>query len=612
MNKYSQMVMSKKPEFTYLDTDAPLSKTYSDGSLNPYNPQVFPFAEKFMNTILDRVDDTYAAVVEDDHRQLLCNELYNQLAHDFRFDFSDHLGPMRQRDKRGAENNVEENDYNMFHSCYKFINQAARARSFGEKFNLSLMSGRVNSDNQTGPEILDPFVFGQPFYLYSKNYMKVVSMTLPGYNTPEKINSLKLHEKEIKKGMLEKKAMAAKSLKGRWHHLINNEFIPQNMKFKDLSYDTVKKLSELHKDVLTELSVKVEQDFQNDVRMLNKVINLLHKQMSYHHKKGTPESDLATLQLASVHAMQANDLLKNSSVIQVSVEAEKPLLGFIADVLEDSNSLTSQIFDNPQTRAVFETELKKIHTTKSSGEYSHLLDHLNPTGNNKMPPYTRELGDEYDVDMTRQQIAEALRNGDALPKVSFMLAVVLLETGAKIEGGSSQIVYAKKIKEALGKVFDETSNHHEFDQKDIANRRSVIEKFDYRTAQAQIWGVKDNGNALSYHDLVNGSVKIDDQLLDSVASVSSRDALDAASVHRFYSFVSGETMSETEMAQQKERIKGNLLCFADNGDYDRILAPDSTFYKRLATIIKSDDNVRKHQAHNAVIHNKITGNKYDK
>ena len=526
MSKYSQVVMSKKPEFSYLDTDAPLSKTYNDGTVTPYNPQVFPYAEKFMHTILNRVDDTYAAIVEDNHRQMLCNELYNQLANDFRFDFSDHLGPMRQRDKRGAESCVEENDYNMFHSCYKFVNQAARARSFGEKFNLSLMSGRVNSDNQTGPEILDPFVFGQPLYLYSKNYMKVVSMTLPGYNTPEKIASLKMHEKEIKKGMLEKKAMAAKSLKARWHHLINNEFIPQGMKFKDLSYDTVKDLSELHKDILTELSSQVEQQFQNDVRMLNKVMTLLHKQMSYHNKKGTPESDLATLQLASVHAMQANDLLKDSSVIQVSIEAEKPIWDFMADVLEDSNSLTSKIFDNPQTRAVFETEIKKIHTTKSDGEYSHLLDQLKPTGNNKMPAYTRELGYEFDNEMNRYQMAESLRNGDAMPKVSFMLAVVLLETGAKIEGGSSQIVYARKIKEALEKVFDEAANHQEFDQKDITNRRNVIEKFDYRTAQAQIWGVKDNGNTLGYHDLVNGSVKIDDQLLDSVASISSRDALD--------------------------------------------------------------------------------------
>jgi hypothetical protein len=209
-------------------------------------------------------------------------------------------------------------------------------------------------------------------------------------------------------------------------------------------------------------------------------------------------------------------------------------------------------------------------------------------------------------------MAESLRNGDAMPKVSFMLAVVLLETGAKIEGGSSQIVYARKIKEALEKVFDEAAKHQEFDQKDITNRRNVIEKFDYRTAQAQIWGVKDNGNTLGYHDLVNGSVKIDDQLLDSVASISSRDALDAASVHRFYSFVSGIEMSDAEKTEQKERVKENLLCFADNSDFDRILAPDSTFYKRLASIIKNDDTVRKNKVQNAIVYNKISGNKYDK
>lgn len=604
MSKYSQAVIAKKPEFSYLDTDAPLRNTYGDGTVNTYNPQIFPYAESFMRTILKRVNDTYAAVVEDEHRQMLCRELYRQLKHDFRFDFSDHLGPMRQRDKRGAEAVVEENDYNMFHSCYKFVNQAARAHSFGEKFNLSLMSGRVNTDNQTGPEICDPFVFGPPLYFYSKIYPKVVAMTLPGFDTPEKISALKAHEKEMKKDMFAKKSLAAKALKARWHHLINKEFMPKDMEFKDLSINTVKALSELHKDVLTEFSAQVEQQFQNDVRMLKKIMKLLDKQMTYNKAKGTPENELASLQLASVHAMQANDLLKNSSVIQVSIEAEKPIFAFMADVLDNPQSLTARIFDNPQTRTVFETEMKKIHTTKSDSKYTHLLDHMVPAGSGKMPAYAKMLGDEYGEEMNRKQIAEALRSGEAMPKVSFMLAVVLLETGAKIEGGSSQIVYARRIKEALGKVFDEAVRQPGFDRQDIDARRAVIEKFDYRTAQAQIWGVKENGNVLGYRDLINGSVKIDDNLLDSVASVSSRAVFDAASVHRFYSFVTGEPMSENEKAAQKERVKGNLLRFADNDDFTRILAPGSAFYKRLSMIIRNDENVLGRQAQKAYAFNK--------
>ena len=605
MSKYSQAVLAKKPEFSYLDTEASLGETYSDGSKNPYNPKLFPYAESFMYKILKRVNDTYAAVVEEENRKLLSKELYEQLKKDFRFDFSDHLGPMRQRDKRGAEATVEENDYNMFHSCYKFVNQAARAHHFGEKFNLSLMSGRVNTDNQTGPEICDPFVYGPPLYLYSKIYPKVIAMTLPGYDTPEKIAALKAHEKEMKKDMFEKKSLAAKSLKARWHHLINKEFMPQGMEFKDLSMNTVKELSLLHKDVLTEFSTQVEQQFQNDVRMLKKVMKLLEKQRAYNQEKGTPETELGALQLASIHAMQANDLLKDSSVIQVSVEAEKPIFAFMADILENPQSLTSQIFDNPQTRAVFETEMKKIHTTKSDNEYNHLLDHMVPMGSNKMPAFAKMLGDEYTENMDRKQIAEALRSGEAMPKVSFMLAVVLLETGAKIEGGSSQIVYARRIKEGLGKVFDEASKHKEFNQEDINARRKVIESFDYRTAQAQIWGVKENGDVLGYRDLVNGSVKIDDNLLNDVASISSRDALEAAAVHRFYSFMTGQPMSEEEKTAQKERVKGNLLRFADNGDFDRILAPGSIFYKRLANIIRNDENVVSRQVQRAYMSNKI-------
>ena len=604
MSKYSQAVIAKKTEFSYLNTDAPLRETYSDGTVNSYKPQVFPYAKNFMRLILKRVDDTYAAVVEKEHRQTLCRELYQQLKHDFRFDFSDHLGPMRQRDKRGAEAAVEENDYNMFHSCYKFVNQAARARSFGEKFNLSLMSGRVNTDNQTGPEICDPFVFGPPLYLYSKIYPKVVAMTLPGFDTPEKISALKAHEKEMKKDMFAKKAMAAKAIKAQWHQLINKEFMPRGMEFKDLSINTVKALSELHKDVLTELSAQVEQQFQNDIRMLKKVMKLLDRQMAYHQTKGTPENDLAAIQLASIHAMQANDVLKDSSVIQVSIEAEKPIFAFMADILDNPRSLTAQIFDNPQTRTVFETEMKKIHTTKSGGEYAHLLDHMVPAGSEKMPRYARMLGNEYDKDMDRGQIAEALRNNEAMPKVSFMLAVVLLETGAKIEGGSSQIVYARRIKEALGKVFDVAARQPEFNKEDIAARRAVFEKFDYRTAQAQIWGVKEDGNVLGYRDLINGNVKVDDKLLDSVALVSSRAAFDAASVHRFYSFVTGQPMNTNEAAEQKERVKENLLRFADNGDFNHILAPGSAFYKRLAAIIKNDENVLDRQAQNAYMYNK--------
>lgn len=52
MSKYSQAVIAKKPEFSYLDTDAPLRETYGDGTVNPYNPEVFPYAESFMRTVL--------------------------------------------------------------------------------------------------------------------------------------------------------------------------------------------------------------------------------------------------------------------------------------------------------------------------------------------------------------------------------------------------------------------------------------------------------------------------------------------------------------------------------------------------------------------------------
>ncbi len=595
MSKYSQAVLAKKPEFSYLETDKPLRETYSDGTKAEFNPKLFPYAEEFMNIILKRVEETYAALTNAQDCQLLCQELAQQLKNDFRFDFSDHLGPMRQRDKRGATAEVEENDYNMFHSCYKFVNQAARARSLGEKFNLSLMSGRVNTDNQTGAEICDPFVFGPPLYLYSKVYPKVIAMTLPGFDSVEKISSLQLHEKEMKKDMFARKSQAAKVLKEQWHFLINKKFIPQGLSFKDLTENTVKKLSALHKDMLSELSTQVEEHFQQDVKMLHKIMNVFEKQRVYHENNATSESDLAAVQLASLHAMQGNDLLKNSSVIQVSIEAEKPIYAFMADILDDDNSLSSKIFDNPKTRNVFEEEMKKIHTVKSGESYNHLLDYMVPVNSSKIPAFSKVLGNEYTQELDRKQIAEALRNGEAMPKVSFMLAVLLMETGAKIEGGSSQIVYAKRIKESLNKVFEQAKECPEFSAEDIAARQEVFETFNYRTAQAQIWGVKDNGDVLGYKNLLDGTVKIDDKMLDDVAAVSSQDAFDAAAVHRFYTFVANQQMSEDEKQEQKRRVQQNLLQFKDKSDYSHILSPQSLIYTRLAQIIRTDENVQKHQ-----------------
>ncbi len=595
MSRYSQAVVAKKSEFSYLETEKSLRETYTDGNKTPYNPDVFPYAKEFLSLVLKRVKDTYAAVVDEGNCELLTKELAAQLKRDFRFDFSDHLGPMRQRDKRGATAKAEENDYNMFHSCYKVVNQAARAKSLGEKFNLSLMSGRVNTDNQTGAEICDPFVFGAPLYLYSKAYPKIVAMTLPGVDTQQKIAQLQNHEKEIKKDMIAQKALAAKELKAQWHFLINKKFMPEGMSFKDLSEDTVKKLSELNKDMLNELSAQVEDMYQKDVTMLKKVVKLMNKQMVYMQRNNTPQEDLAAVQLASLHAMQANDLLKNSSVVQVSIEAEKPIYALMADILENDASLTAKIYDNPKTREVFEAEMKKIHTVKEGETYEGLLDRLVAVNNDKMPSFAKVVGDEYSEKMNRFQMADLLRKGEAMPKVSFMLAVMLLETGAKIEGGSSQIVYANKIKQALAKVFAVAENQPGFVGENMSKRWEVIEKFDYRTAQAQVWGVKANGDVLSYRSLIDGSVKVDDNLLDKVADLPAKDAFDAAAVHRFYSFVTKQQMSDEELSEQKQRVKNNVLQFEDRSDFTRILSPNSVMYKKLANIIRSDANVQKKQ-----------------
>ena len=52
MSKYSQAVIAKKPEFSYLDTDAPLRETYSDGTVNAYNPKLILEKDKLSKRVL--------------------------------------------------------------------------------------------------------------------------------------------------------------------------------------------------------------------------------------------------------------------------------------------------------------------------------------------------------------------------------------------------------------------------------------------------------------------------------------------------------------------------------------------------------------------------------
>ena len=70
-------------------------------------------------------------------------------------------------------------------------------------------------------------------------------------------------------------------------------------------------------------------------------------------------------------------------------------------------------------------------------------------------------------------------------------------------------------------------------------------------------------------------------------------------------------MNDEELSFQKKRIKGDLLNFEDKGDFTNILSPNSVFYKRLATIIRSDKNVRNHQAQEVLKYNKVVGFDYE-
>lgn len=585
MNHYSQEVIKHKPEFAYLDTQAPLKSTYRKENTVAFKPQVFPYARQFMQTLIDEVRETYRAVLSPKHADLLCQELQNELEQDFYFDFSDHLGGMRQRDKRGAGTSADENGYNLFHSCYKFVNQAARTKAAGKKFNLSLMSGRVNTDNPTGPEICDPFNYGPALYLYPKTATKVIAMTLPGFDNA-RTAQLAAHEKELKKDFLTRKSQTFKAAKAKWHELINKKLMPQGKSFGDLSADTAAQIAELSKQFLNEIEQDMSRRLNDDTAMLRKIMSLLGKQAAAGHAS----EDLGRRQLASLHAMQANQVLQNSSVVQISIEAEKPIYNLMADILDNPDSLTARLLNNPKTRQVFESEIKSIHTTKDAAEYSHLLNRLTPSSG-KFPAFSKTLGEPYDTEMTASQMAEKLRSGEAMPQVSFMLAVILVETGAKIEGGSSQIVYANRIKKSLEKVFDTAETQPEFSDLNLKERRSIFQDFEYRTAQAQIWGTKGNAEALTYRDLANGNIAVTDSLLDSIGSLPADKTFEAASAYRFHRFITGQEISPAEDAARKNSAANGLIRFYDAEDYTAPLQKGGRYYTELQRIIRNDANI---------------------
>lgn len=590
MNQYSQEVINHKPEFAYLDTSAPLKSTYRTEKSVPFAPQTFPYAEAFARAILNEVRETYRAVLSLENCDMLCKELEQEMKSDFYFDFSDHLGGMRQRDKRGVGTSAAENGYNLFHSCYKLVNQAARTKASGKKFNLSLMSGRVNTDNQTGPEICDPFNYGPALYLYSKNATKVVAMTLPGLDN-DHINQLLAHEKELKKDFLAQKATIFKKAKSEWHHLINHKIMPQGLTFRDLSAETASQISAISKQFLNDVEQDMSKRLNDDVASLHKVVSLLKKQAD---SVSNPE-DLARRQLASLHAMQANDVLKNSSVVQISIEAEKPIYHLMADILDNPNSLTAKILNNPHTRMIFEREMESIHTTKGSGSYGHLLNELVPA-NSKFPSYSKSLGYEFSTPMSAHEMADKLRHGEAIPQVSFMLGTILMETGAKIEGGSSQIVYANRIKKSLDKVFTVAEQYPEFADSNLAARRDVFKNFEYRTAQAQIWGTKGNAEALTYRDLANHNVIVDDKLLDAIGNLPANKTFDAASAYRFYSFITGNELPEEKDQALKQKTSADLLHFRDPEDYGQWLGKGSRYFAALRQVMQKDPVVRRTNA----------------
>lgn len=585
MNKYSQEVINHKPEFSYLDTSEPLKSVYRKEKSAAFDPRTFPYARPFMQILLDEVRATYRPVLSSEHTDMLCRELQTELEHDFYFDFSDHLGGMRQRDKRGAEPSADENGYNLFHSCYKFVNQAARTRAAGKKFNLSLMSGRINADNPTGPEICDPFNYGPALYLYPKTAAKVISMTLPGLDD-SRIAQLTAYEKELKKDFLACKSQMFKAAKTKWHELINRKLIPAGKSFGDLSAESAAQIAGLSKQYLKEIEQDMSRRLNDDTQMLRKMMSLLAKQTAAGH---APE-DLGRRQLASLHAMQANQILQNSSVIQVSIEAEKPIYRLMADILDNPDSLTARILNNPRTRRVFEDEIKGIHTTKDAAGYTHLLNRMTE-GGSKFPNYSKTLGEPYDTPMTAPQMAEKLRNGEAMPQVSFMLAVLLTETGAKIEGGSSQIVYANRIKKSLEKVFDAAESCPEFCAAELRERRRAFQDFEYRTAQAQIWGTKGNAEALTYRDLANGNIAVTDGLLDAVGSLPADKTFEAAAAYRFHRFITGQQPSPAEDAARKKAAAESLIRFHDAEDYVAPLRRGGKYYARLQNIIAHDANI---------------------
>ncbi len=270
--------------------------------------------------------------------------------------------------------------------------------------------------NSEGPQINQQYFQGQAFWAFANHALgRKLSISLSTGKVPlDNINSGAYLDLPALKTPI---TLASK----KRHPDSPQTLIPATSK-----EEILKKMEQI--EMLKRQRLLPQNQYELAILILN---NFLHIQSSF--------SD----QVATTHALLMDRIFP---VKQITVDSEKIGIEFLANVLEDSNSLVHKIFADSQLREKFITSFAGILKGWQLGG---------------SPFYTVLQKDEgyrlvnYEGDLNPLVIAKGLRNKTIFPYIIMKFFAFMVEAGISPNGAWSQAVYCTETKEKAVKFLRE-------------------------------------------------------------------------------------------------------------------------------------------------------------
>jgi hypothetical protein len=530
-------VIKTKPEISFLAGSKSIGNLFKNRKKNPILFREFPYSKEIINSILENIKNTYCSIYSCFEIKKIQKEIKNQFEDDFRLDLSNHLGLPRIRDKASNSILANENKENLFVSFYSQVLQLVRSHCEGYSYNLSFLTGNVSVSNPSSMKFFDGFAFGSPFHIITNKYQNGLMRTVPA-----------LDEKFAIKCNEYKKHLVLR------YNITKNQFLKIfNSKYKksfDKKSTKLKHIQQLHK---------------KDIRRLEKLLhiaNSIYKAYANSDKK----NNILSYQCVAMHSCLINEMLDDTKIKQVSLETSSVLSEVVIKILEDNNSLTNNILTNKRMRDLFTKELGMIPVARECILNNSLAYNLVPLKHNGKIINSFKIKDDYDGNYEPFKLAELLEKGKIILKIPFDLAIILMETGIKLEGGEDQIVYMNKIKQAVIKILKIAQEKSEFSKFNINKRIEAIKKMDFITTQFLSWGFKKNVEPISYYESVSGRIKITENILNKIADIPLNKAFAAGCLFKYYQQRTGAYPTKSMISSTKEFIKHDLLKFCNYED----------------------------------------------